>query len=344
VGTGDRPLGFFQLVHPEKRLVVVACEDAGAALQPVLKELRRRCGPRTVVASGWRQCSTIRDGVESIVEALARAALDLWPRWYGVRDRPPAIDGRGILRHLEEAARRVAGVSLTWLQAATRLATDARLPVVPRIEPAAQVEQLAHALGPGEVVLVLACASGATPDPLPLVSAVRWAAAHSALRILVLVPSALATAPELDPISTQVLHLEHAHTLDGSDALVVGVWTVDAEGASCSLGELELRHRIASDDELRPLFFFDQRVDTNFGTAYQADAVWRDGRICVEVDGHQWHARPAQFNRDRQRDYEMVVSGYLVLRLPHDEVLSDPERALEKVRAVVRFRRQEDRY
>jgi very-short-patch-repair endonuclease len=286
----------------------------------------------------------IREGIETVVEALARAALDLWPRWYGTRDRAPIAQGLFMPPSVEAAAQGVAGASATWLQAAARLAQKGKLPLVPGVEPAAHVEQLAKALGPGEVVLLLSCGSRATVDPLPLVSAIRWAASHSALRLLVLVPNALAVAPELGPISSHVLRFEHAHTLDGSDALVVGVWTVDANGASCSLGEIELRYRISNDEELRPLFAFDQRVDTCAGTAYQADAVWKDGRVCVEVDGHQWHARAAQFNRDRQRDYEMVLSGYLVLRLPHDEVLSDPEQALEKVRAVVRFRRKEERY
>jgi very-short-patch-repair endonuclease len=34
-----------------------------------------------------------------------------------------------------------------------------------------------------------------------------------------------------------------------------------------------------------------------------------------------------------------MVSGYLVLRIPHDEVVDDTQKALDKVRAMVRFRR-----
>ena len=39
------------------------------------------------------------------------------------------------------------------------------------------------------------------------------------------------------------------------------------------------------------------------------------------------------------RDYELTISGYLVLRLPHDEVIEDVELAVEKIRDVVQFRR-----
>ena len=42
---------------------------------------------------------------------------------------------------------------------------------------------------------------------------------------------------------------------------------------------------------------------------------------------------------DRHRDYELVLSGYTVLRLANDEVLQDFGRAVEKIRDVVRLRR-----
>ena len=46
-----------------------------------------------------------------------------------------------------------------------------------------------------------------------------------------------------------------------------------------------------------------------------------------------------RFSCDRRRDYELIVSGYLVIRLPQDEVVEDVELAVEKIRDVVLFRR-----
>ena len=64
------------------------------------------------------------------------------------------------------------------------------------------------------------------------------------------------------------------------------------------------------------------------------------GRVVVEVDGYGWHSSPTAFAADRARDYELTLTGYLVLRLPHDFVVSDPALAAERVRDPVRFRRR----
>ena len=43
---------------------------------------------------------------------------------------------------------------------------------------------------------------------------------------------------------------------------------------------------------------------------------------------------------DRHRDYELLLSGYTVLRLSHDEVMADVTTALEKIRRVSRLQLQ----
>jgi very-short-patch-repair endonuclease len=49
---------------------------------------------------------------------------------------------------------------------------------------------------------------------------------------------------------------------------------------------------------------------------HEVDFLWRRERVVVEVDGHAWHAsRPAR-ERDALRDQELVMRGYLVLRVP----------------------------
>ncbi len=91
--------------------------------------------------------------------------------------------------------------------------------------------------------------------------------------------------------------------------------------------------------DLSNLFEFNVRVDTVNQQRYCVDLLWRDGRVVVEIDGYYYHSRPENFRADRHRDYSLLISGYLVLRLPHDEVLADPQLALEKIRDVVKFRR-----
>ena len=56
---------------------------------------------------------------------------------------------------------------------------------------------------------------------------------------------------------------------------------------------------------------------------------------------HRHHSSRQAFCQDRQRDYELMTSGYLVLRLPHSEVVGALEAAIAKIQQFVRFRRQQ---
>jgi very-short-patch-repair endonuclease len=74
------------------------------------------------------------------------------------------------------------------------------------------------------------------------------------------------------------------------------------------------------------------------GPTPRVDLLWRDGKVVVELDGPE-HERDPNYGADRHRDYELLVAGYLVLRLTNAEVKLDLSRSLEKVRRVVNLRR-----
>jgi very-short-patch-repair endonuclease len=105
-----------------------------------------------------------------------------------------------------------------------------------------------------------------------------------------------------------------------------------------SRGEQLLAKRLARDEMLGGLFEFNIPLTTRHGNRYLVDLVWTEGKVIVEVDGYEFHSDRAAFSLDRRRDYELTISGYVVLRLPHDELVEDVELAAEKIRDVVRFR------
>jgi hypothetical protein len=54
------------------------------------------------------------------------------------------------------------------------------------------------------------------------------------------------------------------------------------------------------------------------------DAVWEKARLVVEVDG-RWHMDARAWWADMQRDNELTVDGYRVLRFPAFVVRENPE-------------------
>lgn len=110
---------------------------------------------------------------------------------------------------------------------------------------------------------------------------------------------------------------------------------------SLSESEQHLGRAIEGDSELSRLFELNRVIEIGSGHKVRIDLLWRAGRIAVELDNFALHGTETAFHSDRQRDFELVVSGYVVLRITDDEVFEDTNRVLEKIRTLVRFRRTE---
>lgn len=96
--------------------------------------------------------------------------------------------------------------------------------------------------------------------------------------------------------------------------------------------------RLSRDPVLGPLFEYNAPVTTVRGSRYLVDLVWFDGKIVVEIDGYRCHSSRSDFANDRHRDYELQLSGFLVLRLTHAGVMTDIELAIDKIRDFVNLR------
>lgn len=247
-------------------------------------------------------------------------ALATWPEWCGE------------------------GASAPWRKAAGRLCGLGRRPLPRGFTATAAARELALAIDAAPLLFALATDDEAPPPGslLGLARAAEWLAQAPA-RVLVVVPEALAASDELDPVAFDATHLviDAREDLDGSPAPGSTIRASPLLGRPnpSSGGEMRLAERLGRDPELAGLFRFNVRVETTRGTRPLVDLAWEAGKVVVEVDGYYFHSDRRAFSNDRRRDYELTISGFLVLRLPEAEVVEDVALAVEKIRDVVALRR-----
>lgn len=71
------------------------------------------------------------------------------------------------------------------------------------------------------------------------------------------------------------------------------------------------------------------------GGGYEADFLWPDARLIVEVDGRAFHARRRAFEHDRRRDRRLALAGFETRRYSAAELASDPGRVVTEIRAFL---------
>ena len=280
---------------------------------------------------------------------LADAAALTWPDWGG--DGDPADPARPAAL----AARRIAaatGGDAGWLAAAVAAQRAWREPRPGGFGNAAHVRNLIAVLSAGgDRVAVAVTVEPAPPDPppgslLPLSRASEWLARTAGVRVFILLPAGWADRDDLDGVNPGAVRFDAPPppTAPKEDAADEprrrAVTPLLGRPHPGSPGELALAAFVSGDEELAGLFRFNAAVRTTRGSRFVVDLLWAAGRVVVEVDGYGWHSPPAAFAADRARDYELTLTGYLVLRLPHDLVVADPALAAERVRDLVRFRRR----
>ncbi len=289
--------------------------------------------------------------IADIIGNLADVALAHFPNWYGDRipfadidDSMPSFDSLLTSLAIEQGLLE-RGVSVAWLKAARKFCHAQKRPLPRDFTASVHIAQLALAIDPLPIVIAL-MVHDPKPDPAAVHHLARtseWLARQSRARVLVVVPDALSRSTELDSISFEAIHIatKRERVEPAADSRSrVSVTPLIGYPNPMSRAEQLLAKRLGQDDMLSPLFEFNIQVATRNGNRYLVDLVWLDGRLVVEVDGYEFHSDRETFSRDRRRDYELMISGYLVLRLPQDEVVEDVELAVEKIRDLVQFRRR----
>ena len=64
---------------------------------------------------------------------------------------------------------------------------------------------------------------------------------------------------------------------------------------------------------------------------FEVDAVWRDVRLVVELDGRDTHGTAAAFERDRARDRALQVAGWRPVRITYRQMRDAPRAVIDDV-------------
>ena len=301
--------------------------------------------------------------IDDLISRLADAALGLWPAWYPHADGglvpDPTPDSPYLRRQLRRLLAGLPRLSVNWALRAIAAASSGRSPGLPQFTREVQLQQLGLAVsGVGlRIVIVLDAREQSDAGLENLVHAAEWLARQGEMAVALMIPAELAHRSALERVMFGAVALSQpdghtdwrevdeanghpsralpSHPAEAND---VWLWPVLGRPHPNSPGELKLAQALMADAELSALFRFNQRVETVHKSHPIVDLLWEDGRVVVEIDGRT-HWQPDQYAADRHRDFQLLVTGYLVLRLPHDEVMRDTEHAVEKIRNVVEYRR-----
>jgi very-short-patch-repair endonuclease len=65
------------------------------------------------------------------------------------------------------------------------------------------------------------------------------------------------------------------------------------------------------------------------------DFYWPECRLVVEADSYSWHRSPGALNADRERDVELTLAGYRVLRFTYEQITQRPEYVVSSIVAAL---------
>jgi very-short-patch-repair endonuclease len=68
---------------------------------------------------------------------------------------------------------------------------------------------------------------------------------------------------------------------------------------------------------------------------FEADALWPEERVAVELDGWEHHRTRDAFHRDRAKANTLTLAGWTVLRFTHDDVVRRPAPTAAAIRAAL---------
>jgi hypothetical protein len=290
------------------------------------------CPPVTV--------TTVATCIAEILDALERAAIDLFPAWL-----PAATDMAGS--PAAEAAVRVAAKSiaagtenfgpfLAELGVRALRRQPAHGSVISAQQRAAGLARvIARSLGRSRAALVLEAPWQQTArDEEVLTGTARWLAEQGSLTVW-LVGGPLRNVDWISSWSVSVGEPEVPPPAANAPAAPI---QLGVQGKPKPGIESVLAQALAKTD-WAGLHVWNAGLNLGaLGPMVLPDIRWPDDRVIVEIDGPEHHSA-AKYAADRRRDAMLLLNGYAIVRFTNEHVQSDLPYVLHTIRAVLLMRR-----
>lgn len=148
---------------------------------------------------------------------------------------------------------------------------------------------------------------------------------------------AVQAAERQRPLSSEVMHdvLTRAHNAKGIAALKAIFGLEFEERTSAEFVELYLEMCRRYD---LPLPQISTHLDVGLGNLREADLLYPDAKLAIELDGAAVHLSRRSFESDRRRDAAFLAHGYATLRITWHRLTTDQRALAEEIRTILAAR------
>ncbi|WP_433828968.1 endonuclease domain-containing protein [Actinoplanes sp. CA-015351] len=273
-----------------------------------------------------------RDVVRAAVSELERVAVELLPAWLpdaAAVDRPDVLGLAAIRLAAADLARRTRYpvpflIDLAILALTARHTTVSTLPLHTRTAALARI--VAEAFGRRQVVLLLESAG----DREIVAAGAQWLVGNGG-------PAVWIVGPEAEDADRIPVHRLTRPLPASPESALPGPGVVGKPHPASSV-ERALEAALAAKSWAAGRMWNQTYQSHALTTPIRLDLLWPGERCVVELDGPE-HCHPRRFEEDRQRDVQLQLDGYAVLRFTNARVIHDVGAVVHQIGAYLKGRR-----
>lgn len=279
------------------------------------------------------------DVVTAALNHLERVAVQLLPAWLpdatGI-SRPDAA-GAAAVRMAATTHARDAHYPVAFLADLAEFALTGQRRARPALPARTRGTGLARIVAKGfdrrRIVLLIPLAGGLTAaEQDAVVAGAEWLCAHTPMGVWLL--GAPLTAVDRVPVVWLRPPLPTPSATTSASSSAIG------SPHPGSAVEARLEAALAVQSWAVGRVWNQTYQSTALTIPFRLDLLWPEERCVVELDGPE-HCQPEHFENDRQRDVQLVLDGYAVLRFTNDRVRHDVGAVVHQIGTYLHGRRRD---